>query len=452
MSSVPTASTRRYRLSGPTSKDLLAPDASSTDASEELVRLQSLLAQWLRMENVLVLLAAGASVGRGGKTLPNLERSVLQLLLAYYSDKANSELAAFIAARQGEVATGGAPGFEEWLSQLVTAHALLSNAKSIATSITWRSGPTPSISNLQLLIDDLRRTIFLFCALPLPAPTTTPTAHHAFVTKLLARDPSLGRTRIFTLNYDTLIEQALDHLGIHYWDGFVGKAQPKFDPSCYSLDIYFPGDIGEGKVRRYDKFLHLFKLHGSIHWWERASSPGIFAAHPDLAKYQTFRDSFSKTSKVSAVEFDTLSSTLPGTLGILPTASKYIETLDLPYAHLFRIFHQSLQLPQSFLLISGYGFGDNHVTRIVEDALINPSFVMLVVEPAPNPNLRSRLEGYQAIGARVYLLEGFDTPMSIGPTTPATFDDLATNVLPNVAWLEEWVRVRKIADGLRGVP
>ena len=33
------------------------------------------------------------------------------------------------------------------------------------------------------------------------------TGHHAFLAKLVARDPSLGRVHLFTTNYDTLIEQ-----------------------------------------------------------------------------------------------------------------------------------------------------------------------------------------------------------------------------------------------------
>jgi hypothetical protein len=31
--------------------------------------------------------------------------------------------------------------------------------------------------------------------------------------------------------------------------------------------------------------------------------------------------------------------------------------------------------------VLGYGFGDDHVSRIIENALMNPSLVMLVVEP-----------------------------------------------------------------------
>jgi len=45
-----------------------------------------------------------------------------------------------------------------------------------------------------------------------------------------------------------------------------GRTDPSFDPTGYGLDIYFPGDVSEGRVRRFDRFLHLYKLHGSINW------------------------------------------------------------------------------------------------------------------------------------------------------------------------------------------
>ena len=97
----------------------------------------------------------------------------------------------------------------------------------------------------------------------------------------------------------------------------------------------------------------------------------------------------------------------------------------------------------------GYGFGDEHVNRIIEDALINPSFVMLVVDPRPNENMIKRLKEYQQMGARVYLLSPYSESKEISPDSPATFDDFARIVLPNVSWLNDWIKLKKMEQILK---
>jgi hypothetical protein len=236
---------------------------------------------------------------------------------------------------------------------------------------------------LNWLIEQLGKAIFAECALQLSSSTesgassTEVAPHLAFLAKLAARDSNLGRAHLFTLNYDTLIEQALELLGIQYFDGFTGRADARFDPSVYGLDVYYPGEIAEGRVRRFDKFLHLYKLHGSIHWHVRNGE--LRARHPDLEPFASY------SGLEAAAKADALSKLAPelSSVGILPTANKFVQTLTMPYAHLFRSFQIRLSAPQTFLLVLGYGFGDDHITQVIETALMNPSLVMLVVEPDP---------------------------------------------------------------------
>jgi hypothetical protein len=49
-------------------------------AKESRQRLQALIAEWLRMENLVVLTGAGTSVSSGGKTINKLESAVLETL------------------------------------------------------------------------------------------------------------------------------------------------------------------------------------------------------------------------------------------------------------------------------------------------------------------------------------------------------------------------------------
>ena len=50
----------------------------SNDRTAAVQRLQALLSEWLRMENLVVLTAAGCSVACGGKTMGDLENAVLE--------------------------------------------------------------------------------------------------------------------------------------------------------------------------------------------------------------------------------------------------------------------------------------------------------------------------------------------------------------------------------------
>ena len=438
---------------------LLSPDASGTHKDlvdgkgleDGLLRIQALLAEWLRMENVVVLTAAGCSVSAGGRLMGgssdiNLENLVLDALEeCNLSDNAK----AIIRWRRSNSEEGS---FEEWLSYLFNANKLAISSKAPILSVSWKNGKT----GFTLLPEEeeelqrhIERAIYCECALELDRGELTGKAgnstsgHIPFLAKLMARDSNLGRTHLFTLNYDTLFEQALEELSIQYFDGFSGKASARFDPAIYGLDVYYPGDVAEGRVRRFDKFLQLYKLHGSLHWF--IDDSGVYRAqHGDLSFAKEYRknEPEEKASKLSSDELDKIRS-----FGILPTAQKFTQILDMPYAHLFQLFHARLNQPQTFLIVLGYGFGDDHVTRIIETALMNPSLVMLVVEPNPDGKVVKRLKRYQNLGQRVFVLTN---RLNEKKSKNATFADFAQNVMPDVKWLEDFRRLRKFEEQIRG--
>lgn len=433
---------RPYRLwSGPAGKaenDLL----DRPDVQDRRQRLQALLSQWLRMENLVTLLGAGCSCSQEGKVLGPLEKAVLEYLSALYKkpDKPaaqgesedSPETTALKIVQQREIANliEDGPGFEQWLSIVSNTAYLLDFKGGPVGTIAWKDVGEVSGNDLRTLLDDCRRAIMGLCALRLPAVTPEPTGHHALVGKLIARDPSLGRVNLFTTNYDTLVEQALDDLGIQYFDGFSGRVRPRFDPSVYSIDMYYPGEVAEGRVRRFDKFSFLYKLHGSISWRLNESGSELVQIQPDLGSLEKWRD-IEEDIQVRHRLLTSIDGKIGLPISILPTSNKFVQTLELPYAHLFRAFGVRLAQPQTFLLVIGYGFGDPHINRIIDDAMTNPELVMLVVDPAPGKAVKEALERYQSIGERAFLLEGPD------------FDTFAKNLLPHVRWLDDFARLRK---------
>jgi len=434
-----------YQLIGLTEGGGVGDLLAGLDKKQGRIRLQALISEWLRMENVVVLTGAGTSVSAGGKTMANLEVAVFDTIEAFADLPAS--ITPIIKARRKAVAQAKTNkteplGFEGWLSFIANALVVGQSKDAPFSGVIWPGMSAPSLKDLQWFVDRLRMAIFAECALSLPdtglATSATAVAPQlAFLSKLVARDSNLGRTHLFTLNYDTLFEQALELLGVQYFDGFTGRAAARFDPSVYGLDIYYPGEVAEGRVRRFDKFLHFYKLHGSIHWFEHGDE--MRARHPDLTPFQSYA---AKSPADKAAALVPLADKTPS-VGILPTANKFAQTLTMPYAHLFRSFQVRLGIPQTFLLVLGYGFGDEHVSRIIENALMNPSLVMLVIEPNPESPVIERIRRYKDLGKRAFVLCPTTDAFAAAPFTLATFDDFATSVMPDVQWLDDFLRLRR---------
>jgi hypothetical protein len=428
-----------YQLIGPSEDGKISDLLAGQTAKEARQRLQALISEWLRMENLVVLTGAGTSKSSGGKLMANLEDSVLETVRNITGVSAAAT--AIIDQRLAPPAEGERKiGFEDWLSYLVNARHLAQTPGSPFAEVKWKGGNAATGEDLDWLVTRIGRAIFLYCALRLRADQDeagAPPAHLAFLAKLVARDSNLGRAHLFTLNYDTLFEQALETLGIQYFDGFTGRADARFDPSVYGLDVYWPGEVAEGRVRRFDKFLHLYKLHGSIHWQVRDDE--LRARHTELKPFEQIR-ALAPAARAAELESGTQHLS---PIGIFPTANKFAQTLTMPFAHIFRAFQIRLSVPQTFLLVLGYGFGDDHVTRLIETALMNPSLIMLVVEPDPNSPTVQRIKRYKELGKRAFILTASEIAHTATPFQRATFDDFGNNIMPDVKWLEDFLRLRR---------
>ena len=326
----------KYQLISPVAagegEDLLVGKTSE----DGLRRIQSLLAEWIRMENVVVLTAAGCSVKAGGRLMAGPKKDNLECLVLDAVEKCalSDDVKAIIEWKKSgwpEEDVKGPSDFETWLSCLFNASSLTEKQSSPIHSVFWKKRADDG-NQVSVSLDDedetklrrlIEKAIFAECALEfdrkeLSGDGKPSSGHVPFLAKLIARDASLGRTHLFTLNYDTLFEQAMEELGIQYFDGFSGKASARFDPSVYGLDIYYPGDVAEGRVRRFDKFLKFYKLHGSIHWYKDVEGTH-HARHRDLSFASAYRaaDPDEKAVMLASREFEGIPE-----FGILPTSQK----------------------------------------------------------------------------------------------------------------------------------
>lgn len=288
--------------------------------------------------------AARKSAARLGRSDANIEdqiRTVIELIGGLR-----------ILADRPEAGNGADPLREtasrllvKWRSELDNTLAsllgkILATERGIETSLAGASGPKS---------DQVRRLLVGFL-LPFGSRTAT-----------------RERTHIFTLNYDRLVEFACDLLGLRVVDRFVGTLAPVFHSSRLGVDLHYNPPGIRGEPRYLEGVVRLTKLHGSVDW----RTVGGPAASPQVQR--------------SALPFGAAENHpgVPQNLGeqllIYPNPAKDVETLEFPYADLFRDFAAAACQPNAVVVTYGYGFGDDHVNRVLRDMLSIPSTHLVII-------------------------------------------------------------------------
>ncbi|MCA1674052.1 MAG: SIR2 family protein [Actinobacteria bacterium] len=140
---------------------------------------------------------------------------------------------------------------------------------------------------------------------------------------------------LFTVNYDLLLETALERLRVAYFDGFIGTLRARFHTE---LVEGMPGTARESVP---GFFVRLWKLHGSVNWaWEEGQ--------------QIVRLGRPVTEGSVAA--------------IYPSDTKYEESRRVPFVILQDRLRRALLQPETLMLISGYSFSDAHLNELIFDA------------------------------------------------------------------------------------
>lgn len=236
--------------------------------------------------------------------------------------------------------------------------------------------------------------------------------HEMLIKKLLQRPNNLRRANLFTTNYDMAFDYALDNLGVHYINGFMGVHNRFFRPEVYDYDIYYPGQSVSGKVHRAEKVLRYYKIHGSLSWVSVPTSSVNTYGIKEIALHNDF--------KLSAVN----------QLMIYPCVSKKTFTLDLPYSELFRQFSQTINQSQSVLISLGYSFNDEHVNDIVYQALSNPSFTLIIANYNKDGETGEIKRLKELNDSRIHVIDTTNSELS-------SFIGFVKNVMPDLYEEEE---------------
>lgn len=198
------------------------------------------------------------------------------------------------------------------------------------------------------MIAQLKKMVKENCTLKLPSDNP----HSIFLRKLVSKKMKYARPKIFTLNYDTLFEQAAEQNGFMVIDGFSFNYPRKFKGTNFDLDVVTR--ITNKNVLE-DNFVpnvvHIYKPHGSINWKEDNEDVVIGTGTNE-------------------------------SLMIYPSSNKYESSYQQPFFEMMSRFQQETRAKNTLLIIIGYSFGDAHINAMIYEALsVNSSITIIFVAP-----------------------------------------------------------------------
>lgn len=324
------------------------------------------LSSLLQVQNLVVLLGAGASFHIGSPKVRNLDASELQALVLDAGHSLSDDDVSVVQALSSGLAVAD---LEQLLDNLQSAVSFARRCGLAAVPLNNASPPTLATeSSLLELQAKINAALAHSCQLPGPKSTLSDPfqAHRTFFSRLVrGRRSNLPRPKVFTTNYDLVIERALDQLGYPYLDGFSGTVDRRLNLAYYGLDFHRVQDQSNRVLARAENTLYLHKIHGSLNW-----------------QAVQRRDPVSHIETLEVVQVSPSEASRNGSVLIYPTAAKEGDTLSYPYADLLRLLSNSLQDVDTAVVCVGYGFWDAHINRILLGAMgMNPGINLLVADP-----------------------------------------------------------------------
>lgn len=215
--------------------------------------------------------------------------------------------------------------------------------------------------------------------------------HKSFLRKITKRKMKDGRVKVFTLNYDTLWEQAANSDGFTVIDGF-GYTNPRtFNGRMFDYDIV----IREGsRIKEEDSFIpklfHLYKVHGSLDWYKNDEG--------DIVQKELDLNDNNKGISDIVIE---------NRLAVFPSDNKYEQSYEQPYFEMMSRFQRALRRENTLLITIGFSFLDKHISSVIEESLkYNTSLSLVVIDPSISQKKKNweRTFAYTDIDNRTLLI------------------------------------------------
>ena len=186
-----------------------------------------------------------------------------------------------------------------------------------------------------------------------------PLDNHRLFVSLISRREEESPIKVFSLNYDPLVETAAELECIRLLDGFHGHDNAFFDAGSFRHTSVVRVRSHRGRqARGVPGSVRLIKLHGSLGWYDDDQT-GI--------RRNKFSDPLPETAK---------------RLMIPPQYRKARDTGHAPYSTLWSEFRGSLfhgDDKLNRLITLGYGMADEHVNAEIESALERSNFTLIII-------------------------------------------------------------------------
>ncbi len=327
------------------------------------------LSSLLQVKNLVVLLGSGASFHLGSPQTRNLTNEQVLGLISKAGGSSSETDAALLAT----INPADSGDLEQLLNGLQLATSLAAQAAQeevrLGSGDAAKSYPMDQVEGLRRSIN---RALAEACRLPQddwklapPFDADPLLAHRTFLSRIVRnRRSSLPRPRIFTTNYDLVIERALDELGYPYIDGFSGTVDRRLNLAFYGLDFHRVETTTQSVLARAEGALYLHKVHGSLNWRSFTDRDQV-----------TGLESLEVKQGAGVAQDDDL-------VLIYPTSAKEGDTLAYPYSDLLRLLGDAVQQEDTAVLVAGYGFADPHINRLLLRSLAtNPALNVFVADP-----------------------------------------------------------------------
>lgn len=317
---------------------------------QDVLRFVNGLSQKLatRSRHVCVFLGAGAARACGLPDVAGLQEHLLDSLTG-------EKLATFSTLLDGR-------NLEQVLSRLRRISTLLEGTSDLVDGLTATQAHELDTEICKLVV----------AKLDVADVDVTPMLNLA---AWVARADYHQPVELFTVNYDLLIETALEKLGVAYFDGYVGALEARFRSDLVEATLTEDRQSVPGWMVR------VWKLHGSVHWsWNTDPRPGVVRLGRAVPDGQP--------------------------AAIYPSDAKYDESRRVPFVVLQDRLRRAINQPETLVLISGYAFADQHLNEMLFDAARHrprsefvafchttiPDDLANLAEQAPNVQVVTRTE------------------------------------------------------------